>query len=71
MRNGSAGSCAPLIGTLSPTVGGAQTLSTTYTIPSTGTTLQAIRGQMRYTGTAGTCTSGSYNDRDDLVFAVQ
>lgn len=56
------------IGTLAPTAGGQQTLSTTFTLPSG--TLQAIRGQFRYSGTAGTCTSGAYNDRDDLVFAV-
>jgi leucyl aminopeptidase len=40
-----------------------------YTLPSGAT--QAVRGQFRYLGTAGTCTSGSYNDRDDLVFGVQ
>jgi bacterial leucyl aminopeptidase len=56
------------IGTLSPTKAGAQTLSATYTLP-TGT-LQAVRAQFRYGGSAGTCTSGSYNDRDDLIFAV-
>ena len=56
------------IGTLSPTASGQLTLSTTFTLPAG--TLQAIRGQFRYSGTAGTCTSGAYNDRDDLVFAV-
>ena len=59
------------IGTVSPTKAGSQVLTKTYTIPSGGTTSQAIRGQFRYSGSAGTCTSGSYNDRDDLVFAVQ
>jgi subtilisin family serine protease len=57
-----------LIGTLQPTAGGLQTLTATYTLP-TGT-LQAIRGAFRYTGTAGSCGTGSYDDRDDLVFAV-
>jgi len=58
-----------LIGTITPTVAGAQTLSRTYTLP-TGT-LQAVRAQFRYQGSASSCTSGSFNDHDDLVFAVQ
>ncbi len=57
------------IGTLTPTVAGSQVLSANYTLP-TGA-LQAIRAQFRYQGSASSCTSGSYNDRDDLVFAVQ
>jgi hypothetical protein len=56
------------IATLTPTVAGAQTLSATYTLPSGA--LQAVRAQFRYQGTASACTSGAYNDRDDLVFAV-
>jgi len=58
-----------LIGTLTPSKAGLQTLSTTYVLPSGQ--LQAIRGQFRYGTAAGSCTSGPYNDRDDLVFAVQ
>ncbi len=58
-----------LIGTQSPTAAGAQVLSATYTLP-TGGSLQAVRAAFRYTGSAGSCVSGSYNDRDDLVFAV-
>jgi Big-like domain-containing protein/immune inhibitor InhA-like protein len=54
--------------TLTPAAGGAQTLTANYTLP-TGA-LQAVRAQFRYTGSAGTCTSGGYNDRDDLIFAV-
>jgi leucyl aminopeptidase len=57
------------ITTLTPTVAGAQTLSATYTLPAGAT--QAVRAQFRYGGAAGTCTSGGYNDRDDLIFAVQ
>ncbi len=57
------------ITTLTPTVAGAQTLTANYTLP-TGA-LQAVRAQFRYQGTASACTSGAYNDRDDLVFAVQ
>jgi kumamolisin len=55
--------------TIKPTKAGAQTLSTTFTLP-TGS-LQAVRAQFRYLGSASSCTSGSYNDHDDLVFAVQ
>jgi hypothetical protein len=36
---------------------------------STGS-LQAVRAQFRYLGSASSCTTGSYNDHDDLVFAV-
>jgi hypothetical protein len=54
--------------TLNPTAAGAQTLSATYTLPSGS--LQAVRVQFRYQGSASACTSGGYNDRDDLVFAV-
>jgi hypothetical protein len=57
------------IGTLSPTAAGAQTLSTTFTLPAGA--LQAVRGTFRYGGSAGPCTSGGYDDHDDLVFAVQ
>ncbi len=57
-----------LLATLSPTGAGKQTLGTTVALPAGS--LQAIRAQFRYGGTASPCTSGSYNDRDDLVFAV-
>jgi hypothetical protein len=57
------------IGTLTPTAAGAQTLSATYTLPSGS--LQAVRAQFRYQGSASACTSGGYNDRDDLIFSVQ
>lgn len=58
-----------LIGTLTPTAGGQQTLSTTFTLP-TGS-VQAIRANFRYQGSASSCSTGSYDDHDDLVFAVQ
>jgi hypothetical protein len=58
-----------LVGTVQPTGAGAQTLSTTYTLP-VGGAQQAIRASFRYSGTASTCSTGSYDDRDDLVFAV-
>jgi hypothetical protein len=56
------------ITTINFTSGGLQTKTVNYTLPAG--TLQAVRAQFRYNGSAGTCTSGSYNDRDDLVFAV-
>ena len=57
-----------LIGTIKPTAGGVQTLSTTFTLP-TGA-LQAVRANFRYLGSASSCSTGAYDDHDDLVFAV-
>ncbi|HEX8819499.1 MAG TPA: hypothetical protein VF794_06205, partial [Archangium sp.] len=57
------------ITTLVPTGAGVQTLRASYTLPQGGST-QALRAVFRYGGTAGTCTGGAYDDRDDLVFAV-
>jgi hypothetical protein len=57
-----------LIGTITPPAAGAQTLSANYTLPSGS--LQAVRAQFRYQGSASSCTSGAYNDHDDLIFAV-
>jgi subtilase family serine protease len=56
------------IGTITPKTGGAQTLSTTFTLP-TGS-LQAVRANFRYLGSPSSCASGSYNDHDDLIFAA-
>jgi hypothetical protein len=58
-----------LIGTITPTVVGAQSISRTFTLPAG--TLQSVRAQFRYQGTASSCTAGSFNDHDDLIFAVQ
>jgi hypothetical protein len=58
-----------LIATITPTAAGAQTLTANYTLPSGGAS-QAVRAQFRYNGSASSCTTGSYNDHDDLVFAV-
>ena len=58
-----------LIGTIVPTVAGAQTLSANYTLPSGGT-LQAVRANFRYQGSAAACSTGAYDDHDDLVFTV-
>jgi hypothetical protein len=58
-----------LLGTLQATGAGRQVLSTTFVLPSGS--LQAVRGNWRYLGSASTCSGGAYDDRDDLVFAVQ
>jgi hypothetical protein len=56
------------ITTITPPGGGAQTLTAQYTLPEGG--LQAVRVNFRYNGSTSTCSNGSYDDRDDLVFAV-
>jgi bacterial leucyl aminopeptidase len=56
------------IGTLAPAAAGEQTLSAAYTLPAGA--IQAVRAQFRYQGAASPCGSGSYHDRDDVVFAV-
>ena len=53
--------------TLLPPGPGAQTLSATYVLPSG--LLQAVRGNYRFAGSAGSCTTGTFDDRDDLIFA--
>jgi hypothetical protein len=52
-----------------PTAGGAQAISATYTLPSGGS-LQAVRANFRYVGSASPCSGGAYDDADDLIFAV-
>lgn len=58
-----------LVGTQSCTVAGVKAFTATYTLPS-GSTTQAVRGNLRFSTTAGSCTTGGYDDRDDLVFGV-
>ncbi|OJH39686.1 M20/M25/M40 family metallo-hydrolase [Cystobacter ferrugineus] len=62
------------IGTYSPSSTGTTTISATYTLPAGD--VQAIRANFRYIGgngnsTASICSSGAYDDHDDLVFTVQ
>jgi hypothetical protein len=58
-----------LIGTFPSTASSSEiVLSTQFTLPSG--TLPAIRGNWRFVGSAGTCTTGTFDDRDDLVFAL-
>ncbi|MDY7228794.1 S8 family serine peptidase [Hyalangium rubrum] len=57
------------LATLQPSAGGTQVLSATYTLPAGS--LQAVRGNFRYNSTvASACSTGSYDDRDDLAFAT-
>jgi hypothetical protein len=53
---------------VTPTVAGSQVLSVNYTLPAGAT--QAVRVQFRYQSTNANCAAGTFNDRDDLVFAV-
>lgn len=56
------------ITSITPTVVGEQTLTATYSLPVGD--LQAVRAQLVYKGIASPCTTGNFNDRDDLVFSV-
>src|SRR5207245_7651634 len=59
-----------LIATLTPTVAGAQTLSANYTLPAGGS-VQAVRANFRFNGSAAACgTNSGFDDHDDLAFAV-
>ncbi len=57
------------VGSVNAAGSGAQTLSVTYTLP-TGS-MQAVRTVFRYGGSPLPCPTGSFDDKDDLVFAVQ
>jgi subtilisin family serine protease len=57
------------LGTLEPPGAGPQTLTAWTTLPAGGAR-QALRANFRYLGDAGTCSTGIYDDRDDLAFAV-
>jgi hypothetical protein len=59
-----------LIGTTACTVVDAAEIKTgSYTLPSTGT-MHAVRANFRYSGSASSCSTGNYDDHDDLVFVV-
>lgn len=58
------------ITTIGATSGGSNTFSANYTLPSGGGALQAVRANFRYQGSASSCSGGSYDDHDDVVFAV-
>jgi subtilisin family serine protease len=55
--------------TLTPApASGRQTLTTTYVLPAG--VLQAVRAQFRFIGNPGICSTGAYDDHDDLAFGV-
>jgi hypothetical protein len=61
-----------LIGTeQTPPSGGQHVLTRSYVLPAGS--LQAVRARFRFSGSAAPsgCGTGSYNDHDDLIFAVQ
>jgi len=53
-----------------PSRGGITTLEEEYSIPDNGIDAHAIRVQIRYFGSDIPCSGGSWDDADDLVFAV-
>jgi hypothetical protein len=57
------------IDTVEPTTSGLETLSASYTLPSGS--LQAVRANFRYDGSVSSCSTDSYDDHDDLAFAVE
>jgi hypothetical protein len=68
----SASATAPswvLVGSVPASASGPQTLSVTFDITATGT--QAVRAVFRYRGTSSPCTTGAYDDKDDLVFVAE
>lgn len=56
------------VSTITAPARGLLTLTATMTLPSGSR--QALRASFRYGGSSAVCPSGSYNDRDDLVFTV-
>lgn len=58
------------VATLQPKETRGVVLSSTFTLPSGSEGLQAVRGVFRYQGVASACSSGDYDDHDDLAFAV-
>ncbi|KAL3784103.1 hypothetical protein HJC23_012735 [Cyclotella cryptica] len=56
------------ISTKQPSGGGVRQILVDYELPQAS--IHMVRVNFRYNGAASSCTSGSYNDHDDLVFAV-
>jgi len=67
--NAASPSWSPLATNLACTGPGAKVFTRTFTVGSTAGA-HAIRAQIRYGGLLNTCSAGSYNERDDLVFTV-
>ncbi len=68
--NASSPSWTKVGSTQQATGSGYKTFTWTFTLSGTAGTMQAVRAQMTYNADPGTnaCSSGSYNDRDDLAF---
>ncbi|WP_422723963.1 endopeptidase [Hyalangium rubrum] len=67
--NAATPSWSPLATSIACPGAGAKTISHTFTVGSTPGT-HAIRAQLRYAGAPGICSTGNYNERDDLAFTV-
>ncbi|QRN97672.1 hypothetical protein JRI60_00860 [Archangium violaceum] len=63
------------LGTYTPDRSGLNTFAVTYTLPAGG--VQAVRANFRFVDSNNTnsppsiCSSGNYDDHDDLIFAVR
>ena len=57
-----------LVATLTPTRAGPQVLGVDHVLAPGA--LQAVRVQLRHAGTEQPCSTGEYDDHDDLAFAV-
>src|SRR5262249_26328820 len=67
--NASSPSWTPIAAGIQCTSGGDSVITTTFPLANvTGT--HAVRAQIRYLGSASSCTTGIYNDHDDLTFRV-
>jgi len=78
-QTGDGGTGTPVWTLLTPTflvppASGSVVLSQNITLPATGATQWAIRGSFRYSSTVPSlhvpCSTGAYDDQDDLVFVV-
>ena len=58
-----------LIGSKQPSGGGEQSIKVQYQLPSSSAN-QAVRVNFRYAGSQSSCSGGSYDDADDLIFPV-
>jgi len=67
--NAASPSWSPLATNQACTGSGSKVFSKTFNVGSTAGA-HAIRAQIRYGGLLNTCSAGSYNERDDLVFTV-
>ena len=57
------------LATLKPQQSGMNMLVFSFPLPEAS--LPVVRGNFRYQGMPGECTGGGFDDRDDLVFAIE